>query len=150
MIFTLALCNRKIVDAGDAQTHHAMFVEFPILVAVAPIPMSAVVTPLVGESHANAIVRERPQLLDQPIVRLARPFSNQDRLNGLAPLEELDTVAPPAIGGVSQRNARRVARVPRVLGHAHLLRGGLQCERWQGWSVHNGLAFDVMCSCRTF
>src|SRR5216683_3066214 len=150
MILTLALRNRKIVDAGDAQAHQAVFVELPILVAVAPKPMAAVVMPLVGESHGNAIIRESPQFLDQPIVQLARPFSNQERLNGLAPLEELDAVAPTAVGGVSQRNARRVARVPRVLGHAHLLRGGLQCEWWQGWSVHSGLAFDVMCSCRTF
>src|SRR5260370_19892126 len=150
MIFTLARCNRKIVDAGDAQAHQAMFVEFPILVAVAPKPMPAIVMPLVGESHGDAIVRESPYLLDQPIVQFARPFSLQERLNGLAPLEELGAVPPAAVAGVSQRNARRVARVPRILGHAHLLRGSLQRERWQGWSVHKALAFDVMCSCPTF
>src|SRR5450631_785653 len=150
MILTLALSNRKIVDAGDSQPHQAMFVEFPILIAVAPKPMTAVVMPLVGESHGNAIVRESPQFLDEPIVQLARPFSHQECLNGRAPLEELHPVAPTAIGGICQRNPRRVTRVPGVLGHAHLLRCTFQCKWRERWSVHGALAFDVMCSCRTF
>jgi hypothetical protein len=40
-----ALLDREIVDAGDAQAHQAVFVEFPILVAVAAEPVAAVVMP---------------------------------------------------------------------------------------------------------
>ena len=37
------------------------------------VPLAAVVAPLVGETHGDAVVAKRPQLLDQPIVELALP-----------------------------------------------------------------------------
>src|ERR1700731_1362231 len=47
MIFWLTFRDRQIVDAGDAQAHQAVLVEFPVFVAVAAKPMTAVVMPLV-------------------------------------------------------------------------------------------------------
>jgi hypothetical protein len=40
MVLALVLLGRQIVDAGDAQTHQAVLVEFPVLVAVAAEPMA--------------------------------------------------------------------------------------------------------------
>jgi hypothetical protein len=89
MILALALLDRKVVDAGDAQPHQAMRVELPILVTVAAEPVSAVVVRLVGEAHGDAVAMERPELLDQAIVELPVPLARQERLDGLAPLQEL-------------------------------------------------------------
>ena len=46
VVAALAVSDRKIVDAGNAQAHQAVLVEFPILVAVAAKPITAVVVPL--------------------------------------------------------------------------------------------------------
>src|SRR5258706_7474452 len=70
MILALALLDRKVVDAGDAQPHQAMRVELAILVTVAADRVSAVVVRLVGDAHGDAVAMERPELLDQAIVEL--------------------------------------------------------------------------------
>src|SRR5712691_213695 len=125
VILALALLDRKIVDAGDAQAHQAVLVELPVLVAVAAEPASAVVVPLVGKAHCDPIVAEGPDLLDQAVVELAAPFTRQERFDLRASLQELRAVAPAAVGRIGERHPRRVARVPGVFGHARLLRGGL-------------------------
>src|SRR5258708_6614501 len=79
MILALALHDRKVVDAGDAQPHQAMRVELPILVTVAAEPVSAVVVRLVGEAHGDAVAMERPELLDQAIVELPVPLAGTPR-----------------------------------------------------------------------
>ena len=71
-----------------------MRVELPVLVAVAAEPAAAVVMPFVGEAHGNAVVTERPDLLDQAIVELALPFARQELLDLLAPLQKLRAVPP--------------------------------------------------------
>src|SRR6202008_4310860 len=55
MIFALTLLDRQIVDAGNAQTHQPVLVEFPVLVAVAAIPAAAVVMPLIGKTDCNTV-----------------------------------------------------------------------------------------------
>jgi len=50
-LFPLALPDRGIVDAGNAQAHQAMLVEFPVFVAVAAKPVAAVVMPLILLRH---------------------------------------------------------------------------------------------------
>src|SRR5260221_6377761 len=124
MIFALAFLDRRVVDAGDAQAHQAVRVEFPVLVAIAAEPGTAVVVPLIGEAHGDAVVAEGPELLDQTVVEFAPPFARQERLDGVASVQELHAIAPAAIAGIGERNARRVARVPGILGLARLLRGG--------------------------
>jgi hypothetical protein len=56
VVFALALFDRQIVDAGDAQTHQSMLVEFPVLVAVAAEPVAAVVVPLIGKAYGDAVL----------------------------------------------------------------------------------------------
>ena len=59
VILALTILDRKVVDAGDAQPHQAVLVEFPILVAVAAEPAPAVVVPFIGEPHRDAVVAKR-------------------------------------------------------------------------------------------
>src|SRR5215467_10093215 len=98
-----------------------MLIELPVLVAVAAEPVPAVVVPLVGETHGDAVVAERPYLLDQPVVELLIPLTLKELLDGLAALKELRAITPAAADGIGQRHLRRIARVPGVLGHARLL-----------------------------
>src|SRR2546423_12543814 len=90
----LVRANRQIIDAGDAQAHQAVLVEFPILVAIAAEPVAAVVMPLIGEAHGDAVVAEGPHFLDQPVVELAVPFAGEEGFDLLAALNELGAIAP--------------------------------------------------------
>src|SRR5438105_9571282 len=94
VVFAIALFDRQIVDAGDAQAHQAVLVEFPVLVAVAAEPVAAVVMPLIGEAHGDAVVAEGPHFLDQPVVELAVPFAGEEGFDLLAALNELGAIAP--------------------------------------------------------
>src|SRR5512133_804292 len=89
VVFALALLDRRIVDTGDAKAHQAMLVEFPILVAVAAEPVAAVIVPLIGEAHSNAVLAKDPDLLNQAVVKLTLPLARQECFDGLAAMEEL-------------------------------------------------------------
>jgi hypothetical protein len=69
--FALALLDRDIIDAGDAKPHQAVIIEFPVLVAVAAEPITAVVVPLIWLSRRcgqSIELREVPVELG-PLVR---------------------------------------------------------------------------------
>src|SRR5262245_34392785 len=136
MILALARLDGKVVDARDPKPHQALLVEFPVLVAVAAVPIVAVVVPFVGEAHGNTVLTEGPELLDQPIVELATPLSLQEGLDLLAPVEKFRAVAPAAVDRVGEHDARRVARVPGIFGHAHFLGGGLCGKGRKRWTAH--------------
>ena len=76
MVFSITLLDRKIVDAGKAQTHEAVLVEFPVLVAIAAKPISTIVMPFIGEAHGNAAVVKCPNLFYQAVVEFAAPFAS--------------------------------------------------------------------------
>ena len=60
VVFALTLLDRQIIDAGDAQTHQSVLVEFPVLVAVAAEPMATA-----AEWAADA----KPALTGPPLSR---------------------------------------------------------------------------------
>ena len=103
-----ALPDGKIVDTGDAQAHQAMLVELPILVAVAPKPMTAVVVPAVSKACGDAVIAEGPDFLDQAVIKLPAPLARQEGLDGLTALPEFRPVPPAAVG---------ILRQPRALTH---------------------------------
>src|SRR5713226_808704 len=140
VILALALLDRDIVDAGDAKPHQAVLVELPILVAVAAEPKPAIIVPLIGEAHGDAVSVEGPDFLDQPVIELAVPLARQERLNGLAPLQKFRAITPAAVDRVRERDARGIARIPCVFGHACLLLGGLGGEGWKRRAVHRMIA----------
>src|SRR5271155_321337 len=66
--FALTVCDRLIVDACNAQAHEPVLVKLPVFVAIAAKPIAAIVVPFIGEADSDAVIAERPQLLDQAIV----------------------------------------------------------------------------------
>jgi hypothetical protein len=113
-ILAVDFLDRQVVDAREPSPHQTILSEFPVLVTVGTEPVARVVVPLVGEADGDPVLRERPQLLDQPVVELARPFACQEGDDRSPTLEELGTVAPDAVGGIGQRDACRIAAVPTV------------------------------------
>src|SRR5262249_54449944 len=97
VILALAFPDGKVIDAGDAQAHQPVLVEFPVLVAVAAEPAAAVVVPLVGEAHGDAVFAKRPDLLDQAIIELAIPFAREERDDIVAAVQKFGAVAPAAV-----------------------------------------------------
>jgi hypothetical protein len=81
VISSLALLDRKIVDAGNAQTHQAVLVELPILVTVAAKPVAAVVVPLVGETNREPVLSESLDFLNEPVVKFTLPFAGRERFD---------------------------------------------------------------------
>ena len=62
--FAFLLGNRHVVDAGFSTTHEAMFVEFPIFIAIGTIPIIGLIVPLILKTHSDAVVVPSPQLFD--------------------------------------------------------------------------------------
>ena len=82
MIFAFALLDGSIINTGDAKPHEAMLVEFPVLIAVAAEPKTAVIVPLIGEAHRDTVLAKRPDFLDQAVVEFPAPLARQERFNG--------------------------------------------------------------------
>src|SRR3954447_8249174 len=90
----LGLLDRDVVDACLAPAHVALVVELPLLVAVAAPPLAGLVAALVLEAHGDPVAGERPQVLAQRVVALARPFAGEEVDDRGAAGEELVAVAP--------------------------------------------------------
>src|SRR4051812_20032047 len=139
MIFTLALLDRKIVDAGEALLHQAVLGELPVLIAIGAKPVAGIVVPFVSEAHGDPVVSERPQLLDEPIVELPSPFARQESDDLVATANKFRAIAPIAVRRVGQRHALRIAAIPAVLGGADLLDRGLaRVGRKRGTALGHG------------
>src|SRR5262245_45810007 len=132
VIFSLLFGNGKVVNAGDAPPHQAVLRKLPVLVAVASEPAAAVVMPLIGEAHGNAVVAESPQFLDQAIIELAVPLARQEGNDLIAAAQELRAVPPVAVLGIGERDGLRLPRVPGVLCRRQLLDRGLSGEGRRG------------------
>src|SRR5262245_2355607 len=136
VVFALTVFDRKIIDAGNPAPHQAFRVELPILVSVAAKPVAGIIVPFISKANGNPIVAESPHFFNQPVIELAIPFACEERLDFLAPINELGTVSPNAVGGIGESYAGRLAGIPRVLGKA-----GLLCCRFRGkgrqrWAAH--------------
>lgn len=53
MKFAFGFGNRQIVNAGMTLFHQAIFVEFPILIAVGAKPVAGRIVPFIGKAHGN-------------------------------------------------------------------------------------------------
>src|SRR6185312_8496086 len=67
------------------------------------------------------------------------PFAGEERDDRLAALEDFGSVTPAAVLGIGERNPHRIARIPGILGHARLLRGGLSGEGRKRRARHGSL-----------
>src|SRR5262249_33099833 len=82
------------------------------------------------------VVAECPYFLDQPIIELATPFAREECLDLLAAVNEFGAVAPDAVDGIAESDARGIASVPGIFGETRFLRGCLGCERRHWWTGH--------------
>ena len=121
MILALRTLDGKIVDAREPHSHQAVIVELPILVAIRAKAISGVIVPLVSESHGDAISGESPKLLDQAVIQFFRPFARKKGDNLLPSANELRSVPPAGIRGVSQRDFFRITRIPSVFRQTNFL-----------------------------
>src|SRR5215813_5572158 len=119
--FPVLLADRHVVDGRVACGHESLGVELPVLVAERAEPVARVVLPLVRESHRDAIVLERPQLLDESVVELAVPLATKKRHDLLATDDELGSIPPPAVDAVGASHSLGLARIPAVLRRPHLV-----------------------------
>jgi hypothetical protein len=137
----ILLRDLDVVDRGLAPLHQAVLVELPLLVAIGAMPLACCIVPLVLKSHRDAVVVERPEILDQAIVEFFRPFAPEERDDRRAALKELRAIAPAAVLGVGERHAFGIARVPGVFRHSSFLGGGFSGERRKWRTGHDGLEF---------
>lgn len=101
---TIRLGNRKVVDRSDAKLHQSAVVKLPILIAVGPEPVAAVVMKLIDEGHRDPIAGEGPHFLDEPVVKLTPPFAGEECHDLRAALDEFSAIAPFAVFCVGQRD----------------------------------------------
>src|SRR5262245_32602622 len=142
----LGSSDRQVVDARETKPHEALLVELPVLVAVGAVPVLRVIVPLVCEAHGDAVVVVRPELLDQAVVELARPFACEELLDLFVADGELGAVAPLRVRRVDLSDSLGVARVPSVLGETNLLLRGLESEgRYRRFGVHGPLPMARPC-----
>jgi hypothetical protein len=134
MELPVALRNRQIVDARIAKFHQAVGTEFPVFVAVGAKPLTAVVVPFVGVPDGDAVVGERPQFLDQPIVEFLGPLALQKFDYVLSADRKFGSIAPAALFCIAERHTLGIAPVPGVFRHPNLLSGRLPRIRRQRWS----------------
>src|SRR6266446_2325873 len=75
MILTVVFLDRKIVDACNSKAGKPVLIVLPILISVGTEPVAAVVMTLIGEANSNPIFTKGPDLLNEAIVQLVRPFA---------------------------------------------------------------------------
>src|SRR4029453_19208646 len=115
------------------------------------MPLPGFVVPFILEAHGDAVLIERPEVLDQAIVMLLRPFAGKEFDDRIASFKEFGAVTPAAVLGIGQRNPHRIARIPGVFRHARLLGGGFAGEGRQRRTRHEispGLAIPADCTDR--
>src|ERR1700676_1923899 len=96
-ILAIRFLDRKIIDACEPQTHQAIIIELPILVAVRAIPISRVVVPLIREAHSNAIAGKGPKLFYKPVIQLFRPLASEEGDDVVSSVHKLGAVSPSRI-----------------------------------------------------
>ena len=75
MIKPVGLRDRQVIDRGEARFRETVGVELPVLVAIRPEPVPAIVVPFIGIAHGDAVFMPCPKLLEQSVVQLFRPFA---------------------------------------------------------------------------
>ena len=56
--------------------------------------MARVVMQFVSKPYRDAVARERPQFLDEPVVQLPGPFARQESNDFVSPCDKLRAVSP--------------------------------------------------------
>src|SRR5262249_31334722 len=89
MILAVGIFDGQVVDGGQAQSHQAVFVELPVLVAVGAEPVSRVIVPFVGEADGDAVIGKGPEFLDEAVIQLFGPLALEKGDDLSASMKEL-------------------------------------------------------------
>src|SRR6266853_2477930 len=128
MIFSFRFLDWEIIDASVAKSHQAIAIKLPVLVAIGAEPIPRVVVPFVSEAHGNTISAVCPELFDEPVVQLFRPFAFQKLNDFLAPIRKLSPISPTRIDRVSECDLFRITGIPCIFGEANFLDSRLTIE----------------------
>ena len=101
---------------ANPAAHEAVRIELPILVAVGPELLTAVVVVLVGEPDGDTVRGERQQFPDEPIVQLSIPPAREEGDDLVPASRKFGAVSPRAIGCVGESYEGGVAAVPAIFG----------------------------------
>src|ERR1700727_941665 len=100
MVLTFRLVDGRVIDARVTVMHRTIFVELPVLISVGPEPVTGIIVPFISEANSDTCAVESPQLLDEPVVKLALPFAGKEMLDFLPARHKLRPVPPVAIDGI--------------------------------------------------
>ena len=107
----------------------------------------------VGEADGDAVVSERPELFDEPVLELFSLLAPEKPHDVLSSIHELRAIAPARIEGVGERDSFRISGIPTVFGQAYFLDGSLT-RKWREWraSCHDfsllmNRSWDISGSC---
>jgi hypothetical protein len=106
----------KIINAGVANSREPCVIELPILVAIRSKPLAGRVVRLVGEADGNPVPTKSPELLDEPVVQLRRPFPGKEGYDFFASMQELRAVPPITVDGITACDALWVTGMSRCPG----------------------------------
>ena len=73
------------------------------------MPLSGLVVPLILKPHRDTVAVEGPEILDQAIFVLLRPFAGEERHDRGAALENFGAVTPAAPFRIGERHTFGVA-----------------------------------------
>src|ERR1700676_2580652 len=94
VVLAFRLLDWQIVDGSQPQAHQAALIEFPILIAIRAKPISGVIVPFISKAHRDTVPLKCPELFDQPIVKLLRPFVSEKRDDILSSVHKFRAVSP--------------------------------------------------------
>ena len=110
----IRLGDPHIIDAGIPMMHDAVGIKLPVFVAIGAIPLTRIVTVLVGKPHRNAISVKCPEFFDEAILKLSLPLAREELHNLILACHEFRPVAPFAIRRISEGNLLGIARIPAI------------------------------------
>lgn len=150
------LSNVDVVPAHHPFLHDSIRIKRPMFDPIASFPLHAIkrILILVPKLHSDLVVSEGKKFLTEKVVLLLYPFLLKELDDGGMPSEEVISVAPNGVGGISGfdtmwvtelemsrgfvvggmkarmwRVRGRLPSIPEFLGEFDFLVGGLQGER---------------------
>lgn len=138
----VGLLDGEVVDAGEAFLHEAIFVKFPVLIAVSAVPLTAGVAVFVFEADGNTVVSESPELFFQFIAEFFLPFAGKKFHDLLAAVEKFGAIAPFGIDCISKGYSFGVLCVPGIFRHLYFLDSRFAGKGRQGMFLFHELCIE--------
>ena len=76
--------------------------------------MAGIVVTFISEAHGDAVLVKGPELFDQTVIQLSRPFALKKSDDRRSASQELRAISPARVDCVGERDFLGVTRVPRI------------------------------------